>query len=108
MDKTYTGTLAVYQTCPFFELHRGSKPVPNCNLFNSGYARGCLDRELERTASQGQGGVLAVAKITLLFCTNKAAMLMETDKNGLKIFRPLLNSAEQHPAFNSDYAHVEK
>lgn len=41
--------------------------------------------------------VLAVAKVALLVCTDKAAMLMETDKNELKILRLLLNSSGQCP-----------
>lgn len=63
---------------------------------------------LEHAAYPGQGGVLAVAKVTFLLCTNKAGMLMEMDKNGLKILRPLLNSAVQCPAFNSDYMCAER
>lgn len=53
---------------------------------------------LERAAYPGQGGVLAVAKVALLVCTNKATMLTKMDKNGLKILRLLLNSSGQCPA----------
>lgn len=63
---------------------------------------------LEHAAYQGQVGLLAVAKVTFLVCTNKADMLMEMVKVDLKILRPLLNSAVQCPAFNSDYVHVER
>lgn len=48
------------------------------------------------------------AKVTLLVCTNKEAVITEMDKNGLKILIPLLNSAVQCLAFNSDYVHVER